>query len=399
MDENQASQDASAPEAPAPQVVERVIEKEPESYREQVERDRAELKEEQGALWDKLNRNEDDEAERDERPKAAQDKPRDEFGKFTKAEPEPDEAKEPAKAEVEKDQPKAKGDEPKPAEKQEVNGEDKKAHSIEPPGHWDKSLKETFAKLPEDVAKQISEAGLKDRQSLTKLGQQLKQVEPTLQRLAAHEEAFKAAGVKPADAIDELMRVHQTLNANPAGALRELAQRFGVDLWSLADGTSQEASADPNTDHVRQEISDLKSQVAELKAEREALAKAEAERNAQNVQRVIDEFRADKQHFSTLEPLIAQEIAVLKESDPTLSHRELLTQAYERAELLHPEIRAENEAAKLAALEKERREKAAREAESAKKAAALNVRSSPDQSGDEISLRDAQRAVWRKLHS
>ena len=237
-------------EAPVERIVERVIEKqvEPETRREKIEREREELHSEMAKVYQKNQKAQEaiDEGKPVPGKPVPQERGRDEAGKFKAKEGAP--AKEPeGKILAKGAQEPAKSDAPElPLEATEQPEKQAVKHQVKAPAHWEKELQDKFSSLDETIAKQISEAGLKDRQVISRLGQQIKDIEPILAQLKAHETAFSKAGLNTAQGINELMNAHNALERDPTSALRTLAQRYGVDLWNLADGTGQEASTDPN---------------------------------------------------------------------------------------------------------------------------------------------------------
>lgn len=179
--------------------------------------------------------------------------------------------------------------------------------------------------------------------------------------------AFEQHGLIPERALPEIVGAWQALVNNPREVLPELAKRFGVDMGTLATGqqTQQQSNAwvDPEIASLKSELAELKQQAEARARQEQAVAAAEQQRFYQTISSELQDFSKGKTDFEVLR----QDMAALIRSGAAKD----LQDAYDKAAWGNPQTRA----ARIEAERKADEAKRLAEAEKARKAAAVNVRS------------------------
>ncbi len=180
--------------------------------------------------------------------------------------------------------------------------------------------------------------------------------------------AFEQHGLIPERALPDIVNAWQQLVANPQAVLPELAKRFGVEWGGPANqqaqpNEAQNAWADPELVRLRSEIAELKQFQQERIAREQAAQAAEVQRVYQSTKAELDAFAKDKSDFEA----VRQDMAALIQAGAAKD----LQDAYEKAVWANPQTRA----ARLEAERKAEDAKRQAEAEKARRAAAINVRS------------------------
>lgn len=252
------------------------------------------------------------------------------------------------------------------------------------PETWSEEEKATFAKLPADAQRVVSERYRSMEADYTRKSQENAdkvKLADGVQALVTDDlrGALEREGMDVVGGIKSLLDLQSFAQRDPAGYARMVvqhAQANGVDVRSILGGASTgegKAEADPFADP---ETAALKAKVGELEGRYTADQRAQA---AARVQAQVNEFADAKgddgsplrPHFTAVEGTMAQ----LMRADRSLD----LAGAYDKAVWLVPEARdailADRARAEAASAATEQ----AREAEEAKRAAAVNVsgRSAP----------------------
>jgi hypothetical protein len=179
--------------------------------------------------------------------------------------------------------------------------------------------------------------------------------------------AFEQHGLIPERALPDIVNAWQQLVANPQAVLPELAKRFGVE-WGgppqqAQPNEAQNVWVDPEIQRLRTEIAELKQFQQERISREQAAQAAEVQRVYQSTRAELDAFAKDKPDFEA----VRQDMAALIQSGAAKD----LQDAYEKAVWANPQTRA----ARLEAERKAEEAKRQAEAEKARRAAAINVRS------------------------
>lgn len=180
--------------------------------------------------------------------------------------------------------------------------------------------------------------------------------------------AFEQHGLIPERALPEIVGAWQQLVANPREVLPALAKQFGVE-WGAPAATQQQPNAqtdrwvDPDVQALRAELAELKASHQERNRQDQARAAAEESRLTKSTMDELSAFAKGKSDFDALRPEMAALMKAGRAKD--------LAEAYEMAGWANPQTRA----ARIEAERKAEVTKRQEEAERARRAAAVNVRS------------------------
>lgn len=266
--------------------------------------------------------------------------------------------------------------------------------AIAPPNSWSAEQKAKWDTLPPETRSYIAEREKDAHAKITQQGNELRAYQPYREINEHIRNQFGVPAGREAEVVVSWARAQQALDANPIEGLKWLAQSYKVDLAQLA-GTPQAAKTDaeaiddlfrdPRLDRVmpevKSEVNELRQQVMGLTRQLQARTHAEQTSQAQQVEKIISTFSADKEYWADIEDDVAHEIEVVKLREPHLSYEKILELAYDRALHANPATRAriQEDQQRKAVAEREAQRKAAAE-EAAKKAAqakkvqAMNVR-------------------------
>ena len=177
--------------------------------------------------------------------------------------------------------------------------------------------------------------------------------------------AFEQHGLIPERALPEIVGAWQQLLANPREVLPELARRMGVDLGQPAQPQPQEQQqwVDPALQPLHDKIAALERQLEDRNRREQAAQAAETQRTTAELMKKIDDFAKDKPDFK----LVRADMGAIM----TATGIEDLQELYDRAIWANPQTRA----ARIEAERKAEEAKRAAEAEKARKAAVINVKS------------------------
>lgn len=313
-------------------------------------------------------------------------KPREDDGKYAPADGE--------KAAAEAEQPteaKAEPAEEKPAAN---------APTIPPPHSWSKEAAAEWGKLPPTVQAHIAQREAQSHKAISELGQYAKAFEPIREALAPHADRL---GNDPKGYIERVLAADLWLARDPVNAIKALADSYRVDLASIADPFA--LPADPQSQQLNaqlnaawQEIDNLKRQLGDTRQRVEGREAQEYTARQSSYEREVDAFVADKPDFNELASDIETYIPLIKRSNPTLSTKDILQDAYDRARWANPTTRQRLIAEQTAKQDQARLEQAKKAAADAKRAAVINVNGTTPQRG-QVSLDDDLRSIWRRSHA
>ena len=180
--------------------------------------------------------------------------------------------------------------------------------------------------------------------------------------------AFEQHGLIPEQALPGLVGAWQALNANPREVLSELARQYGVDLGPPQQQQPQAQDLDPQymtpAERVlNDKIAALERQLEDRNRREQAAQAAETQRTTAELMKKIDDFAKDKPDFK----LVRADMGAIMNATGIEDLQEL----YDRAIWANPQTRA----ARIEAERKAEEAKRAAEAEKARKAAVINVKS------------------------
>lgn len=201
---------------------------------------------------------------------------------------------------------------------------------LEAPQHWSAEDKAAFTKIPKDAQEFVLRRHKAMEADYTRKTQEVadtKRFKDSVdQLLTPYRTQFAMHGMDEVGAIRHLVGWFTSLQQSPAETLQILAQQYGVDF-----NQKQDENVDPNFKALRDEITFLKSQIAQTH-------QAQQHQVSSNLFEQVNSFRDEKDsagnakhpHFET----VRQDMSVLVGS----GRAKTLQEAYELAVRLHPDI-------------------------------------------------------------
>lgn len=199
----------------------------------------------------------------------------------------------------------------------------------DPPAAWPEGFREHWATLAPEVRDSILQRETQVAEQERRYKEESREVEPIRQAIAPYSDSWAMRGVRPDQAIGQLLAAQDALTRNFDGALPELIRAFGRDPMQAAQailgGQSQvppqyapAPAVDPRVDQIMAELEGQR--MASTAAHIEEFAKAKDEKGAP--------LHA---HFEA----VREDMGKLIQADLKLS----LKEAYDRAVWANPETR------------------------------------------------------------
>lgn len=270
---------------------------------------------------------------------------------------------------------------------------------VDAPAEMSAEQRVAFKTLPIEAQRQVAERYAEVRRTLT---QKTEEIAKDRSRIDEFEKVFEPyrqqlelQGITPTQAASRLLAAQRLLEQNPVEGFNWLAKSLGVDLQKLTPQPDKEEEfLDPTVKALKDEVKSLR---AELNQQRVGVENS----RAQEVQKIMDDFRNAKDdagnpkhpHFDNAD--VQAVIAGLVRQGKTLA------EAYERAVFVLPEVRTKiaDEAAKAAQAEAAKKAEEARKQKLvASKTAAQTIRSrgTADEKKPNESLEESLRAAMRE---
>lgn len=256
--------------------------------------------------------------------------------------------------------------------------EPEKAPEIPPmPVSWAKANEQLWQELTPAARDIVLKREADTEKGVAKLKEQYEPYKGLEKALEPHKALLSSMGLNPVQGVERLITFHQAMMADKYRGILEIANSYGVDLPRMFAPQGQR----PGQNSV---IDRLAHEVQALKAERAAEQQARVQTIEKDLSGQIETFSKDpkNEHFETLKPTMAQLLVSGVAQD--------LSDAYDKAARLNPEIYAQIEAKTKASIEEKVR------AEQAKKVAAINVKSSAANTASPTNLDDELRAIYRR---
>jgi hypothetical protein len=246
--------------------------------------------------------------------------------------------------------------------------------AIDAPISWSAEQKAKWASLPPDTREYIAQRDKESHEAISRAGQQIKAYEPIGKVIEQFSDTFQRQGLAPHDAFQRLLAVNEMLDQNPRAAIEQIAKAYGVDLSGQAEQSATPESA---------KLAEMEARLAKAESHLTAQQRQQlnAERNA--LAREIADFAKDKPHFEAVRNVMAG----LMQSGAA----ETLADAYEKATYADPTIRQGILADQQKAEAEKRKAEEAERVKAAKKAAGVNVKSSP---GAAPAAKNMDDALW-----
>jgi hypothetical protein len=148
----------------------------------------------------------------------------------------------------------------------------------------------------------------------------------------------------PYQGLESLVLAQQYLDQDPVGALRLMAQSYGLDLSQLANGAEStqpaQSQAYPQMHYLTNELETIRGKLAafenEKMAQQQRAAVSEVETFANEMDsggKLIRPFMAD------VHDQMMDEIRLIRSRNPELPARQILQQAYETSCWKNPNVR------------------------------------------------------------
>lgn len=292
-----------------------------------------------------------------------------------------------------------------PAEPEKAAGKEPEGQSPEPvpseapqapiaaPNSWSADMKAKWETLPPDAKEYIARRESDAHAQITRMGQQVKSFEPVSQVLEQNKDVFQGVGMTYEQGISALLQAQRALTANPVAAIHKLASDFGVDLAKLY-GSQESGSQPPQVVALQAELAEMRRQLADTSSRVMTREQRELQSQQMALEAQIADFVKDKPDFEAVEDDILALLPGIRAQKPGISAKELLADAYERAQWMNPQTRAKRLEAERKAEADKAAEAAKAKAADAKKAGSLNVRSGQNAKAAAQSLDQELRAIW-----
>jgi hypothetical protein len=254
--------------------------------------------------------------------------------------------------------------------------------AVEAPVSWSAEMKAKLASLPPEHADVIKYATQRDKEqgdAIARAGQQIKAFEPIGKVIEQFSHVFQKNGLQPHDGIARMMAVNEMLEANPKAAIAEIAKAYGVNL----QGETEQNASPENA-----RVAELEAKLAKVESHLTAQQRQQMQADNDALAREIADFAKGKPHFESVRKVMAG----LMQSGAA----ETMQDAYEKAIYADPTIRQSLQVDAQKAAEDKRKADEAERVAKAKKAAGVNVKSSPGQSNHARTLDDDLREIARK---
>lgn len=267
------------------------------------------------------------------------------------------------------------------------------APAIDPPTSWSREVREKWAAIPPDVQQYIAQRETEAHGQISRLGQQVKAFEPVAKTLEQYRPTFERNGMDYAKGIDALLAAQAMLDVNPRAAILEIARTYGVDLG--AEPTQSEAGITRETLAMQAKIAELERQIAETRTDVVSTKQREAEQRQAALQSEVEAFAKANPYFNEVEADIAELIPVIRAREPSLSERQILQKAYDKAIRINDATFAKIEADRRAKEAEAAKQKAAE----AKKVSSLNVKTGVSARPAERDVRDLLSSTYDRIQS
>lgn len=264
------------------------------------------------------------------------------------------------------------------------------------PASWSAEMKAKFATLPPEVQQYVVQRDKETSEAISRLGQTAKDHEPIAKVLEQHRTTFETRGVTFEAGLNDLLKAQKALDSNPIAAIQQIARAYGVDLRNYGDGTQAQGG---HTDALTLQIARQNQQIQDLQSKVLSRERTEAEATQNNLKGIVEKFASSKPDFEELSDDIFAQVHATRTAHPNLSTQEVLEKAYEAAQWANPKARQRLLDAQTKEAEAKRLEEAKKNAESAKKAAGLNIKGQPKAQTNSDDVDSVLRATYRKAQA
>jgi hypothetical protein len=216
-----------------------------------------------------------------------------------------------------------------------------------------------FASLPAETQADLARtmAGVEQQAERYRGYEQLETV------IGARRQAWAMQGMSEAQAVNQLLALSDFAGQSPADFIGWFAGQHGIDLTALAEGGGSDEYIDPAVQELRQQVEQLTGTITNMTQGQQA---AQHQSLVDFTTQFASETGTDgtllRPHLAELGTGILPYINQVKQENPSASHKDVLTEAYERACWANPQVRQKLLAAQDAQRLAGQREHAARAA-------------------------------------
>jgi hypothetical protein len=247
------------------------------------------------------------------------------------------------------------------------------------PQAWGKALGTYWHDLPYPVQMEFFRREEEIQKFVSQNGRTIKQAEESQRELGEIAERYadvlKTADGRPVpvpQVLDQLLAAHKALETNPREALAWLHNYYHVDPAELAAEIAQR-NVDPIEAARQQERAAIQAELQRRDAEIQAQIQQQQQQQwanyTQQLEQQIEQFAAARPYFGELQDEIEDNIAALKNRNPSMPPLQMLELATNKALAAHPDLDPKTKQTRAQELA-ERKQRA----EQAKRLASLNVR-------------------------
>lgn len=239
----------------------------------------------------------------------------------------------------------------KKKEEEEVK-EEAKDDDIKPPVRFSKKAKEVFAQLPKELKEEVANTIKAFEQDYTKktniIGAEQKKIAPITQTLESNSDIFEEAGIDPISGVQKLIQAQRLIQENPKMAYLKMLEADGLTVADLAEAVE---SGEYNSSNF--EIQSLTKKVDQLMQiviyQQEQQKHESMQKEYTSAVKEYENFKSEKDANGNLRfPFVEQiqddfirGITAIRQSNPEMSKRGILEQAYEQACWSNPQTRKE----------------------------------------------------------
>lgn len=211
--------------------------------------------------------------------------------------------------------------------------------TAKPPGSWTPAAREEWANVPAAVKQEVWKREREASRAMTVSAEARKLQQEFAQTIQPYLGFIAAENSTPLKAVDQMMRTAAVLRVGTAQQKVQLVaqtiKQFGVDLEQLDAVLAGQAQAptDPAT-LVQREV---QAALAPILNERRQQSQFAQQRQQQEVMSELEKFATDPKNefYNDVAPLMADILEVASRNGQQMG----LTEAYERATLLHEPVR------------------------------------------------------------
>jgi hypothetical protein len=215
-----------------------------------------------------------------------------------------------------------------------------------------------FAALPAETQQHVARtmAAVEEQAARYRGYEQLEQV------IGQRRQAWAMQGMSEATAVNQLLALSDFAGRDPAQFVQWFSGQHGIDLAALADqGGGDDEYIDPAVQELRQQVADLTGTITSMtQGQQAAQHKNLVDFTAQFATEAGEDGQPLRPYFAELGNGIVPFIQQVKAENPSASHKDVLSEAYERACWANPQVRQKLLAAQDAQRLAEQRERAGR---------------------------------------